>query len=98
MQGQSVFYKILCEIRAKGQKVKSSKGQKGIRAKGQKGKGKFGTETIVENQEKHYYLKLEDFKILPMFGECAIDVTNSKVKIELDKNKKRWWKKNEVRK
>ena len=41
----------------------------------------------MENQEKHYYLKLEDFEILPMFGECAIDVTNSKVKIELDKNK-----------
>ena len=33
-----------------------------------------------------------------MFGECAIDVTNSKVKIELDKDEKRRWKKIEVRK
>ena len=40
----------------------------------------------MENQEKHYYLKLEDFKIISMFGECEIDVTNSKVKIKLDKN------------
>ena len=38
----------------------------------------------MEIQEKHYYLKLEDFKILSMFGECEIDVTNSKVKIKLD--------------
>ena len=33
-----------------------------------------------------------------MFGECAINVTNSKVKIELDKNEKRQLKKVEVRK
>ena len=45
------------------------------------------------NQKKHYYLKLEDFKILSMFGECEIDVTNSKVQIKLDKNENLWWKK-----
>ena len=50
------------------------------------------------NQEKNYYLKLEDFKILSMFGECEIDVTNSKVKIKLDKNENQWWKKFEVQK
>ena len=50
------------------------------------------------NQEKHYYMKLEDFKILSMFGECEIDVTNSKVKIELDKIEKRRSKKIEIRK
>ena len=33
-----------------------------------------------------------------MFGECAINVTNSKVKIELDRNEKRQLKKVEVRK
>ena len=73
-------------MRAKGQRGKRAKGQKGKRAKGQKGKDKFGSLTIVENQEKHYYLKLEDFKILSMFGECEIDVTSSKVQIKLDKN------------
>ena len=54
----------------------------------------------MKNQGKYYYLKLEDFQILPMFGECAcaINVTNSKVKIELDKNEKRQLKKVEVRK
>ena len=46
----------------------------------------------------HYYLKLEDFEVLPMFGECEIDVTNSKVKIKLDKNENLWWKKFEVQK
>ena len=55
-----------------------AKGQKGKRAKGQWQIRK------VENYEKDYYLKLEDFEILTMFGECVIDVTNSKVKIELD--------------
>ena len=40
----------------------------------------------MENQEKHYYLKLEDFKILSMFEECEIDITNAKVKIKLDTN------------
>ena len=43
----------------------------------------------MENQEKYYYLKLEDSEILPMFGEGALDATNSKVKIELDKNENR---------
>ena len=52
----------------------------------------------MENQEKHYYLKLEDFKIISMFGECEIDVTNSKVKIKLDKNENLWWKIFEVQK
>ena len=52
----------------------------------------------MEIQENHYYLKLEDFKILSMFGECEIDVTNSKVKIKLDKNENLWWKKFEVQK
>ena len=52
----------------------------------------------MKNWGKYYYLKLEDFQILPMFGECAINVTNSKVKIELDKNEKRQLKKVEVRK
>ena len=33
-----------------------------------------------------------------MFGECAINVTNSKVKIELDENESLWWKKFEVQK
>ena len=66
-----------------------AKGQMGKRAKGQKGEGKFRTLTIAENQEKYYYLKLEDIEILPMFKECAIDVTSSKVRIELDKNENR---------
>ena len=52
--------------RAKGKKGKMEKGQKDKRTKGQK--GKLGTYTIVKDQEK-YYLKLEDLKILPMFGE-----------------------------
>ena len=50
----------------------------------------------MENQEKHYYLKLEDFKILSMFEECEIDITNAKVKIKLDTNENLWW--NEVQK
>ena len=50
----------------KGQKGKRAKGKKGKMEKGQK--GKLGTYTIVKDQEK-YYLKLEDLKILPMFGE-----------------------------
>ena len=52
----------------------------------------------MENQEKQYYLKLEDFKIISMFGECEIDVTNSKVKIKLDKDENLWGKQFEVKK
>ena len=40
----------------------------------------------MEYKENNYYLKLEDFENLPMFGVRAIVATNSKFKIELDKN------------